>query len=505
MIKRLKDLPITPLKTILFLVIILRIPNLFEPYWYGDEAIYMALGEGVRQGLILYKDIFDHKLPAIYILAAIAGSIFWFKFILLVWHTVTVYLFWKFSERILSQSQIPGRAIFRATLFATSFFAILTTLPTIEGNIANAELFMAGPTIAALYFIFDKKVDFKKLFYAGALFSLAILFKVPSIFDAFTVIAFWGICSLWKWKDIQTAFKNSIPFGIGILLPILLTTAYFYSVGAGKEFLAAGFGLNLDYISRWSTPTVSSGKFEANLIFRAEILALLLILILVFKKFFDKVTLFCVIWLCFTLFALLLSGRPYPHYVIQAVAPLALLVSIIVNAKDKYRFLPVPFIFIFLFALNFYGFSHYPTLPYYKNFINFVSGKMNTTEYLSSFDKRVPRTYDLARSIVSRTQKGDRIFIWGTEPELYALSRHLPPGKYTTSFHISDFKGEKETIDVLYSNSPKYIIKIQNETRNLPGLDSLLQERYILLETVEGAEIWKRIPDTILKTLRTKP
>ena len=36
------------------IVLILRIPSFFEPFSYGDEMIYLALGEGLRQGMVFY-------------------------------------------------------------------------------------------------------------------------------------------------------------------------------------------------------------------------------------------------------------------------------------------------------------------------------------------------------------------------------------------------------------------------------------------------------------------
>jgi MFS superfamily sulfate permease-like transporter len=66
---------------ILALIFILRIPSFFEPYYYGDEMVYLTLGQGVRQGLTLYKDIHDNKPPLLYLTAAVAGNLFWFKVI----------------------------------------------------------------------------------------------------------------------------------------------------------------------------------------------------------------------------------------------------------------------------------------------------------------------------------------------------------------------------------------------------------------------------------------
>lgn len=58
----LPDLP-KWLCVLMALVVILRVPSFFEPYNYGDEMIYLTLGQGMRQGLTLYKDIHDNKPP----------------------------------------------------------------------------------------------------------------------------------------------------------------------------------------------------------------------------------------------------------------------------------------------------------------------------------------------------------------------------------------------------------------------------------------------------------
>ena len=54
----------------------------FEPYYYGDEMIYLALGQGLRQGIPLYLGLHDNKPPLLYLTAAISGNLFLFKVIL---------------------------------------------------------------------------------------------------------------------------------------------------------------------------------------------------------------------------------------------------------------------------------------------------------------------------------------------------------------------------------------------------------------------------------------
>src|SRR3990167_10011079 len=83
---------------VLLIVTLLRIPSLFEPHWYGDEGIYLTLGMAVRQGLTLYRDIHDNKPPLLYLVAAVAGTQFWFKFILMLLHLTTIVAFYHLSR-----------------------------------------------------------------------------------------------------------------------------------------------------------------------------------------------------------------------------------------------------------------------------------------------------------------------------------------------------------------------------------------------------------------------
>src|ERR1051326_55110 len=55
----------------LFLFFLLRLPSLFEPYWYGDEGIYQVIGSALRNGRQLYSGIWDNKPPVLYLIYAL--------------------------------------------------------------------------------------------------------------------------------------------------------------------------------------------------------------------------------------------------------------------------------------------------------------------------------------------------------------------------------------------------------------------------------------------------
>lgn len=474
---------------ILIITAVARIPSLFEPYWYGDEAIYLTLGEGVRQGLVLYKDIFDHKPPAIYLLAAAAGSVFWFRLILLFWSLISTVLFWELAKNLFGQKMKP-------VILATSVFVFLTTIPLLEGNIANSEIFMIGPTIGAfLILLAAKKQTPKRLLAAGLLFSLATLFKVPAALDFATLVVFWLFSLKLIKKELIKIAKDIALVTLGFLGPIFLTFLYFWLNGAFAQYLDVVWSQNLTYISRWDVPTVTLATTiaQAGLTTRVLIFVVVISFIFIFRKRFSPPSLFTSLWFTFALFASLLSGRPYPHYLIQVVPPLALLTALVVFGKEKYRFLPVPLLLLFLASLVFYKFYYYPVFSYYRNFLSFISGQQTKGQYLDYFDKRVATIYKLAKVINERTSRKDRVFIWGTAPELYALSRRLPSGRYVTSFHIKDFSGEEETLKALAQRRPRYIIVFKNETAPFPEFFRFLQSNYLYLESVDNAQLWKSL------------
>ena len=86
-----------PLYLLLILVLVLRIPNLFEPYWYGDEGIYLTIGQSMNKGAKLYTEIIDHKTPLIYYLARVDSQLN-FRILNIAWMVVTTCVFYYFAK-----------------------------------------------------------------------------------------------------------------------------------------------------------------------------------------------------------------------------------------------------------------------------------------------------------------------------------------------------------------------------------------------------------------------
>ena len=171
----------------------LRIPSLFEPYWYGDEGIYLVLGQAIRKGITLYSHIHDNKPPSLYFLAAFSQTVFGFRLLLLFFMIPTIYFFHRLSSFFLSS---------KAAKIATFIFLVLTSIPLFEGNIANAEVFMLLPTLIGVYLLAKSKPSINNIIISALLLGLAFTIKIP------VAIEFAFLC-LWLFIDDLDSFKKA--------------------------------------------------------------------------------------------------------------------------------------------------------------------------------------------------------------------------------------------------------------------------------------------------------
>lgn len=494
---------------LLLLIVILRIPNFFEPYWYGDEAIYLAIGNSLRQGAKLYTDIIDHKTPLIYYLAMVGTQVN-FRLLLLGWMLTTTTLFYKLVKKI-----IPGKY---SSPIATLLFILITTLPWFEGNIPNGELFVLGFVIAGLYVLsftnyfqnyFQQKATAKKekwiLMIIGAcLIGLGILTKVPALLDLAAVMMVGALTSSEKLleklnkKNKKISLKTFTPIfkALTLLLfafiPIILSVIYFKLIGSGKDYLDYGLLYNLRYSQSWQLPFNQAWlNFLFSLKGKLLILALALSLVLLLSKKISRTMRFALSWFYLTFFASLLSNRPYPHYYLQLAPAFCLIITLMLrNIYSIFTsntmlqinktlasniFIASVSIYLVVSTLLKLDIGLYPTLEYYQKFSQLISKKISRTEYDYSFNALIKDNYQAA-NIIKQSQT-QRYFIWGTNPMLYALTQTRPVGKFTVAFHIKDFNYYPETMAFIKQENPKIIV-VMNEESYFADLAAYLQQFY---------------------------
>lgn len=460
-------------------VIVLRIPSLFEPYWYGDEGVYLTLGLTVRRGLVLYRDIHDNKPPLLYWLAALSENLFWFKFLLLTTSLASIALFYKLSRLIFSESK-------KAVLIACGLFTLLTTLPLVEGNIANAENFLILFTILGmLLLIYKEKITTGMAVLIGFCFSIAILFKVPAGAD------FGAVFFFLLFFQNKNPKKIIIPLLMGLFIPIFFVTLYYFLRGAFSQFITAAFLQNIGYLSSWQTGSHAAKSLPMGLISRGFLVLGTTGILFSLRKKLPEYFILCVLWFAFAMFGATLSGRPYAHYLLETVPALSLILGyLVLKTKISEKILMAGSVIALIISIAYFRFWFYSPFTYYKNFVSFAVGIENKTQYFNRFNPSVNRNYKVSDYLAGRTKSSDKIFVWGDEPFIYALSRRLPAGRYTVAYHVIDFQGQRETEAALLSQKPKFIVKIAGEKKQFPEMDKIILDNYKLITTIDDADLY---------------
>lgn len=438
-----------------FVFFLLRLPSLFEPYWYGDEGIYQVLGDGINNGRLLYKDIWDNKPPLLYLLYALFNSDqFTLRLVSLFFGILAVITFFFLARKLFS-NKLP-------VYFSTLFFAVLFGLPILEGNIANSENFMLFPILLSALIIFKYSAYKNKnglkyhsaVFAAGLVLSFAFLFKIVAIFDFAAFIIFLFLIEYKKLKDFIPTVANLLSFISGFFIPIIFTALFFIFSNAFSDFLTAGFKQNVAYVGYGNKFIIP----QDLLILKLFLLSAFSLFLFIKRKRINTTTIFVLLWFAFSIFNALFSQRPYTHYLLVLLPTFSLFLGLMLWDK---KFQKIYFIFLILLLLlisksfTVYG----KTNRYYQNFISFMSGSKSVNEYRRFFDRNTTNDYDLAQFIKTHTAPSDNIFIWGNNAQVYKLSNKLPPGRFTVLYHITA-SGEylNETIFAIKRIKPKYII-----------------------------------------------
>ncbi len=442
----------------LFFFFLLRLPSLFEPYWYGDEGIYQVVGMGINHGRLLYRDIWDNKPPLLYMLYAFVSSDqFSIRLVSLVFGLASVFVFYLLARKLYGEQQNEKKI----SLWVTGIFAILFGLPFLEGNIANAENFMLLPILLAGLLMYNSANSTLfsiryTLSLAGFLLGLAFLFKVVAVFDFAAFFLFLAFTTIGRKIHIQTLLSKLVPFCIAFGLPAFVTVIFFLTNGAFSDFINATLKQNVGYVGYGNTLL-----FPQGLLF-IKLLLLVIVTCICFLKrnALGNTRLFIFLWFSFAVFNAFFSQRPYTHYLLVLLPSFVYMLGLVFwdgNKNYKKGIVAVLFVLSILLLKNFtfYG----KTFLYYQNFIAFLTHAKTVSDYQSFFDKNTPLDYAVAAFIKTHIQTGDQLFVWGDSAQIYTLSNTLPIGRYTVAYHIKASQNSiAETQMALDRSKPRYLV-----------------------------------------------
>ncbi len=471
-------------------LVVLRLPSLTEPRWYGDEGIFAAVAQKMRAGRSLYSEAWDNKPPLIFVTYAATQAMFGngvgvlhavTTAFVVATHVVVIALAWALAG--------PRRAAVAGALFALALGS-----PIIEGNLAMTETFMILPTSLAMLAILGghragHKAATPYEIAAGVLFGVAAAYKQVAVFDAMAACVFLAF----------TAPRPNVSIArlaAGFIVPQALLAAIFVATGAfGAYWYAVAGSLGLyaelapqsDAFSRiagYLPALLATGYLVRRQRLGGDVSAVHLPML----------------WLGFAVIGATSSTFAFPHYIEQVVPAAVLVIALPPMPKERDDLGRIALaVGGLLVAAALYGqFAPayrerkqlYPA-TYYRTFASHQWGTMSDIDYALKFDGKALAVDDIS-AFIRDDDAGDTAFVWGELPWVYPAAGVTNPTRYYTSFLgelVPDAK--PEIMRDLQAKPPVYVVVHGDSYAPFRELDAFVESGYALLRAEGDWQLYR--------------
>ena len=200
-----------------------------------DEGEYAYAGQLLLQGVLPWSEIYNMKLPGTYgayaaILAVFGQTASGIHLGLLAVNALSIVLLFLLARRLAD----PWTA-----LYAAASYALLSTLPSVQGVFANAEHFVVLPALAGLLALLaglDRERS-ALLFASGVLLGLAVLAKQHGVGFAAAGGLYLLVDGLRRQpRDLRRLARRCAWFAGGLALPVAATFLVLYLGGVFEKF-----------------------------------------------------------------------------------------------------------------------------------------------------------------------------------------------------------------------------------------------------------------------------
>jgi len=486
-------------------LLVLRLPSFAEPAWFPDEGTYVDIGYALNHGAHLYVDVWDNKPPGVYwvgrLVATQSSPQVWFALVAFLCAALSCLAVYAITTKL------RGRGW--GTVAAVSM-AVLACLPTLDGDLFNAEPAGTAAAAVAMWLIFARpRREAFSLLAAGALAGIAFLFKAVFALDGLALVAaIWLLISdrtgPQRWRQIVLLLSGVVA-ALGVAACALLASG---SLGAALHVLVVS---DSGYVSSANGSSAVIGTIRDGLIVVATGF-----LAFQWRRKHPAVAAL-LLWLGLDICATVISPRGFSHYIQQAEPSLCIVTALFAAWLWKSiprRILAVvallvqPIICLSLLWLPrvqsaLADGSH---VPYFEagNFVTRQLGAYYVNGYgalfgdvtsRKAFDAMMPMDLTKQHAAVQwfsqHSRPGEPVFVWGSIHWSYVLSDRMPAGRYVTlnsAYYLEPGSHDKLVSD-LEAHPPAVLIA--DSTLPPEILSMLITDRYIeYAGAVAGDDVW---------------
>ncbi len=441
----------------LFLLpILLYLPFAGAPF-ERDEGVYATIAQGVLDGQVPYRDLFDNKPPLVYIWYALSftlmgESVFAPRILAAVCLSLTTLVLFNQARMVLP---LPAARI------AAALFAISTGLPWVALH-ANTEAYMLLPLVSSLMFFTIGMKDGRLRWFvvAGLLAGLAIMTKQVAMWN---LLALAMVSLIWHRRTAETQLRAVAPtlalFG-GCLVGLAAVALPFTLMGALDDLIYANLSYNWLYIN-FLTYAERLANFGHGILFFSAVAAPFVAgaaagLIVLWRKRSSATDYVLILWAIASAIGVASGGRFFPHYFLQLMPSLAVLTGVLVydrfvNGSDRVLSRPAWMIATFLIVVS-VGTTSVIYLAPRQAEEQVASSVYHQKEWEGNSEA-------LGAYIKERTEPGDVIFNYGREAQVYFYADRQPAIPYFYDWVLEyDEEALAEVIAGLRAARPAYFI-----------------------------------------------
>ena len=482
--------------------ILLRIPSLFEPYWYGDEGIYASVALEMKRGEALYTQIWDNKPPIIYwtYILCSYGKDFLFNLRLLniVTGILTLIGVFKLVKKLFNS---------KLAFITFSISIILLGLPILEGNITNAENIFLPLIVWGYYLVVNQSKNKGRFILVGVFLSLAFLYKLVAGVSFAALFLYLIVIELRnnKSKNKSINLKNIILIILGFVTPIILLIVWELYKGTFIEFINTTLVDMVIYVGYggedWLGLVFLKFTGPAKIILTTVFVCLVGINFL--KGKISKRSLFISFVFLFEFLGVLISSRGYNHYLLQLIPSLMLIVSLflekLAERKDVLSRINLTVFFsmfcylcLIVFtrgkpiSLN-YGSniadSSFKVYKYYESFYEYkISKNKSRYDYNGFFNNEENDLIGIKELINNEYSDipGNKIYIYTNNSWVYPFLEIPIPVRYSVAYHQNITRDGTEILFKEIKELSPDLIVADKSVQKGEKFEELLEMRYII-------------------------
>ena len=467
--KKVKDNWIIILSVVISIIIYFLISeNLTLNEIYGkDVNVWKYIANMIQDGRIIYKDLFDHKGPILYL--------FYYLFINyeiiseLVIFIVNEIFIYKITKIVLSNKYTKFKSIIVTTISMIILFITLEDFP-------NTESYSIPFILISLYYFVKNlilKYNAKSFVVIGFCMSI-VLFLRANIIVLWIIIYLYYMAKMIVKGNLRELFRIISYTILGMAICIVPIVIYLMHNNILKEFIEYYLIFNLKYASAGTQNTILETCiyfFTVTLFIHPIIIFINILLIFLKKNIKDrKLLIINLIYYIVSIYIVISPKREYLHYAIILMPCVIIPLSILIKDKYKYKLIITIGIELYI-ALIVFGVEYY-NIKYLKE---------NSQKYLLKFEI-------IADWLEKNTNEDDNILVLGTENIIYNLSNRAYKGKFSYQvpiiYNSSDIANN--FLQEITEQKPEYIIvneyKVNNDNYVDGKISKILKEQYIQIE-----------------------